>query len=102
MLDRDTLRLPGRARGIDDVAQVIGGACRQVQRVFGLPLDQGLLPVQADDFRRHAVEVVGKISGRQEEPDAGIFQMKAILSFGNPGSSGTYAALAFMTASIAT
>ena len=29
-------------------------------------------------------------------------EMKAILSFGNPGSSGTYAALAFMTASIAT
>ena len=101
-VDRDTLRLPGRPEEIDDVAQVIGGARRQVQRVFGLPLDQGLFRSRQTTSAGMLSRWSARLSGRQEEPDAGIFRDEAIPSFGNPGSSGTYAALAFMTASIAT
>ena len=81
MLDRDALGFAGRARSIDDVAQVIrGGVCWRIRRAWRLLLDQGLLLVQADHFRRHAigqaVKVTAKTGRRQDKPDARIFRDK--------------------------
>ena len=100
MRNRHPLGRSRRARGVDDVRDLIGS--RRRQRGAGLAVDSGITNIPTRDQQIPPIQPSGQLSGRDRGDRRGIIEHELIRASGTAGSIGTYVAPVFSTAKIAT